>query len=399
LRLLIVCDYSLEHIAGAQTALLREAAALQNAGHTVVLVASDVSSARIPSGVTAIEPFKKWLRVRQVNFPIYFNNARVRFMFKRIADDFKPDAVICHSEYGLATAAARVFQAQSVPVIFVVHSFFLTLGRQFWLPNWFARILYWIGLRGHYPGAKLSNFGVDNYLQNSTLAYSHLADAVVSPSKHQAVSMLAAGTPAVEVISNVTDSVANPQPMPPIDDVLKFVWVGRLAPEKRIDVALEALALARRQLRELGINRTIELQVVGGVGAPAEGVTWHGRVAPSEVADIVSSCHALMLTSYAFDNQPMVILEAFADGRPVVVSDPKLAIEFGDGAIGAAAPDAAGLAKTLVELAQNPELLLSAAVHATEHAVLSASSTHVAQMEALIATLKSPERLALAAKR
>ena len=43
--------------------------------------------------------------------------------------------------------------------------------------------------------------------------------------------------------------------------------------------------------------------------------------------ELMDAADAALITSLGFDNQPMVALEAFAHGRPVVVSDPVLAKE------------------------------------------------------------------------
>src|SRR5690606_22817273 len=77
----------------------------------------------------------------------------------------------------------------------------------------------------------------------------------------------------------------------------------------------------------------LRLDVAGGTHRPLPGVTFHGAVPGERVAALMDAADAALITSLGFDNQPMVALEAFAHGRPVIVSDPVLGGEFGDAAL------------------------------------------------------------------
>jgi len=95
------------------------------------------------------------------------------------------------------------------------------------------------------------------------------------------------------------------------------------------------------------------------------------------------------MTSYNFDNQPMVILEALAQGRPVVLSDPKLAREFEGAAILADDPTAAGLAATLVRLVKDQDALRAYADAAIELSHLSSGENHCARILEFVAEAKA----------
>ena len=103
----------------------------------------------------------------------------------------------------------------------------------------------------------------------------------------------------------------------------------------------------------------------------------------------MEACHAVMMTSYNFDNQPMVILEALAQGRPVVLSDPKLAREFAGASVLADDHTAAGLARTLVRLVQNQDALLEPARAAVELSRLSSGATHCARIADFVAEVRA----------
>ena len=111
-----------------------------------------------------------------------------------------------------------------------------------------------------------------------------------------------------------------PQPMP---RTLRFAWVGRMVPQKGLEVLLEACARLRREglafrvellgsgpLADEVRSRIVELGLESTVLArgwqPTEAV----------LATIDASC-ALLVPSHA-EGIPVVIMEAFARGRPVV---------------------------------------------------------------------------------
>lgn len=389
MRYLALCDYALDYTAGAQTAFFRSIEALIANGHEVLIVGSDSDRVQLPSGAQVRHLHRKRFRVPPIHFPIYVNNKRLRRFFEQIAVDFNPDAIICHSEYGLAVTACDVFQARKVPVLFVVHSFFITVGAPLPWPKWLARVLYRLLLGLDAKVVRLSRGGLDNALQNVTLAFSHRADLVISPSQHQAQSLHDAGASDVRVLTNVTEVAAKPRPMPALG-VLKIAWVGRFAPEKRLDVALDATRLAKAELDRLGVGGDkLELHVLGGEAKPDPVAIWHGKLPASEVGEVMAACHAVMMTSYNFDNQPMVILEALAQGRPVVLSDPKLAREFGAASVLADDHTAQGLARTLIRLVQQPDALLEPALAAVERAKLSSGFAHSQRIAEFVAEVRA----------
>ena len=115
-----------------------------------------------------------------------------------------------------------------------------------------------------------------------------------------------------------------------------FLYVGRNAPEKRLDVLREGYRL----YRERGGRRELKLY---GKDLPG------GFVSPGEVPRLMHSAAAFVLAS-DFDPWPLVLLEAMSAGCPIVASDrctnrPELGanwIVFRHG-------DAEGLARALLE--------------------------------------------------
>jgi glycosyltransferase involved in cell wall biosynthesis len=183
-----------------------------------------------------------------------------------------------------------------------------------------------------------------------------LSRAVTAPSGHFARRLERHGvSEAVDVIWNGID-----------DDVLdaaladghverrpgrpRFVWLGRMSPEKRLLPFLEAVAVS-------GIDA--EVEIIGGGAqlraarraverlAPAASIVFSGRLPYAETLRRLADADAVVQTSIGFETQGMTVFEAASLGTPAVISDPDIAAELGSGTW--TVPDAtvSALAETL----------------------------------------------------
>ena len=105
----------------------------------------------------------------------------------------------------------------------------------------------------------------------------------------------------------------------------KLVYIGRIAPEKGTLLALSALKEQKASI-ELDLYGTCYneaywnecLKVISELPASIQ-VNYHGSCASHEVAHHLASAHALLLPSEG-ENFGHSIVEAFANGRPVLIS-------------------------------------------------------------------------------
>lgn len=378
MRIAIVLDYSLDLIGGAQRAALNEAAALVDAGHRVLLVGPRPAdpAGLLPAGVDAL-----WTTARTLpalDFPLVVDDEALR---TRVHDHLRAarvDAVHLHSEFGHARAALAAARRLSLPVVHTVHT------------------AYWPGvptpmrpaarrLLAHLAGPVPRRTA--NPLLDHTLDMACAADAVVSPSAHQALDLARLGAPEPVVVPNCDVAGALPLPLPAADH-LRVAWVGRCVPEKRLLTFVRAVRLAQRRLPEDALRVAIAgdgllLPVAERLAGP--GTVLLGRLDRGDVRRLLDASHVTALTSHGFDNQPMTVVESIRAGRGVLHTDLRLREGLDRAGLLTRSPDAAGIAELLVELALDGTRVRSAAAGARAAATLFAPERHVARLLPLLA--------------
>ena len=155
----------------------------------------------------------------------------------------------------------------------------------------------------------------------------------------------------------IPNSCRGPLPVPtgsdaPVHDgTVRFLSVGRLSKEKRLDVLVRAFRHARIPGAELvfvgdGDQRT-RLEDLAGPGVTFRG-TLHSR---GEIAREYAAADALVLASYRFDVQPMVLLEAGLAGLPVLYCDERLTTGVSETSSMLVRPDVVSLAQGMRRMA------------------------------------------------
>ncbi|WP_308494019.1 glycosyltransferase family 4 protein [Microbacterium terrisoli] len=374
---MLLCDYSLHYLGGAQTAFMRQARSLAAEGWKVVVVAPDSDVLAGTPGILIASPVVR-RTFPVLDLPILGDRSRLQADVAVMARRHRVRALVVHSEFTLAAVALGVGAELGIPVLHTVHTFFwhapIILSPFAPGIRWFHRRLTGI------PSVDRCHGGtpVDNALRGMTLRVALRADGVLSPSEHQARALRAAGVASARAFSNVSEPL-QPAPLRRCGP-LTLVWAARFAPEKRLQVALDAVRLVTARL---GPGR-VHLHVAGGRHRAQTDVTFHGRVPATRVAELMTRSDAVLITSFGFDNQPMIALEGFTRARPVIVSDPALAAEFGAAAIGTVTPDAAGLADTLTGLVADRGALTDAAAAALAYARARRPAAHAADLRAAI---------------
>ena len=179
-------------------------------------------------------------------------------------------------------------------------------------------------------------------------------------------------SPAAYMITNIENAVGQPiggvqipnacrrakiEPVPAAqtdrgDVSVRFLSVGRLSREKRLDVLVKAFNHARIPGAELvfvgdGDQRDRLVRMAG------PGVIFRGQLSSrADIAKEYAEADALVLASYRFDVQPMVLLEAGLAGLPVLYCDDRLTTGVSPESSLLVRPDAVSLAEGMRRLAE-----------------------------------------------
>ncbi|MGQ0561625.1 MAG: glycosyltransferase [Gemmatimonadota bacterium] len=154
------------------------------------------------------------------------------------------------------------------------------------------------------------------------------ADRVVATADWAAALLANIGVPASKlVVSRQGTSCGAPAaPRARSGDTLRLAFFGRIDRSKGLHVLLEALALIRGLQLELHVYGIVQAEDAYArrlrrQAARDRRVTWHEPVAQDAVVDTLRSYDVLAVPSQWLETGPLVVLEAFAAGVPVVGSD------------------------------------------------------------------------------
>jgi glycosyltransferase involved in cell wall biosynthesis len=180
--------------------------------------------------------------------------------------------------------------------------------------------------------------------------------------------LIARGVPAAQVCvihPGVDSRRFTPGPMGRRSTLPSFLYVGRLKRYKGTGLAIEALALARRQRPDL----RLEIAGIGDYRAELErqvrrlelekAITFHGFVSEERKIDLMRWAWANVFPSPK-EGWGITVIEAAACGTPSLASEsPGLRDSVRHGETGFLVPhgDVAGLAARMVELADSPLLV------------------------------------------
>lgn len=133
----------------------------------------------------------------------------------------------------------------------------------------------------------------------------------------------------------------------------RFVWLGRMSPEKRLLPFLEAVVESRVDADVEVIGGGGQLRAAEKIARGHDGIRFAGRLPYAETLARIAAADAVVQTSIGFETQGMTPFEAATLGTPTVVSDPDIAGELRGGLW--AVPDASvtALAETLQRAASD----------------------------------------------
>ena len=389
MRVAIVSDFYLDYVGGLQSSLLEQKAALEEAGHSVVLVSlARDARGEVPGVGLRIRPS---YTVPGVILPVLAAREKLVARLAHYLEREGVHVVHTQTEFGLAHAAATAAHRIGIPVVHTVHTFYWqTVGIGPTLATPIMRVGLEDVIQGRIPRRRFVNRPSDNLLRNVTLAMALRADTVVSPSAHQADDLRAAGVTAP--ITVVPNPIARGAIAPELLTLAqasypRLLWVARCEPEKRplvfAQAAIEALARTADGFEVDFVGDGSELPQLRALANGHPRIRVHGGLDREAVIDLMNLASLVALTSDGFDNQPMTIAEASSRYRGVLYCDPKLREGLAHSGWLAATPDAAAIADAIVELVTSPERMIELSVGARRDSATFSAASYVERIMAV----------------
>ncbi len=369
MRIALVTDYYLPTLGGVQTAVKSLREALTRAGHEVAVFCPLAQPSADPSIVAL--PISR--AFRPDGYPFAWPPRDAAALMRREFAERRIDVAHTHSEMFAALAGVRAARDLGLPIVHTMHgrvdvytTSVLPLPRVTvpLLAALHARHISHRGLRVR-PDSPYTATPAARSMWRLMLAQSRASDHVIVPSTHFARKLTQQGvqTP-LSVVPNGLESSVLDRIGAPLErrlspgETLRLMWVGRLSPEKRPTVLADA---ARTFAREVAVDVYGDGLSRRSIERRGSRLALHGSVSQQEVLDAMRASHLLVSSSYDFDNQPMVMLEAAASGLPVLFCDPDLGevVPPGGGFL-TETPDAAGISALVARIRREPHMITAA---------------------------------------
>lgn len=353
MHVVMFADQHIESLGGAQVSMRLQRRFLERAGHTVTVVAPRMhrpvpgDPAYVDLRSTSATPDREY----GFSWPGRRSDREVDAALAR-----RPPIDIVHvqADFWGAFIGHRFAARHGLPVVHTMHNR-ADVGIEATVPvpglvlralNAWARTALRPALarrRAERGGDALANGRSDGWAYLRRLA--RLSDAVTAPSSHFARrlerhgAVPAAGSVDViwngiddELLDAVSTQRAARRPGPP-----RFVWIGRMSPEKRLLPFLTAVAHSGIQAEVEIIGGGVQLRAARRLverGWGEASIVFSGRLPYAETLARLADADAVVQTSIGFETQGMTVFEAASLGTPAVVSDPDVAAELGSGTWG-----------------------------------------------------------------
>ena len=391
MRIAIVSDFYLDYVGGMQSSLLEQRAALEAAGHEVLLISTVRGALQKYTETSGGLEIRPAYTMPGVILPVVGARKKLVGRLREYLERHEVDVVHLQTEFGLANAAAVAAREAGIPVVHTIHTFYWqSTGSWQWITTPILRVGLW-NVTNHRIGRRpFSKRPSDNVLRNLTAGMARRVDTVVSPSAHQAADLAAAGVDVpIVVVPNPIARSPRPAAVLTPEQAAKprLLWVARCEPEKRPLVFAESViaALTQADFEVDFVGDGAQLEALRELTAAHPQIRVHGSEPHERVVELMDAASLVALTSYGFDNQPMTIAEASSRYRGVLYCDPNLREGLSHSGFLTSAPDAASLTAAIVQLVTHPEQLIALSEGAKLDSVTFSADTYVQRIMAVYA--------------
>lgn len=359
MKVCLFSDSFLPYISGVSSAVYNQANELVRRGHSVSIFhprpSRQDSLDKVPGLADDVSVFGLPFSVPAFNIPkLRFSVPLFLYTYRRLKQE-QPDLIHVHTEFGCGVEGMLLGRWKKVPVIGTFHTFFAE-------PDYLKQV--------HIPNLALTRKAMWKYSVGFFNRCSHIVspsqsvrDHLVERGLERPATVLSNGIERVKLRSQA--EIREFRKSLGIDD-FAFIYIGRVSPEKSLDVALEAFR------QTLAVNPKAKFVLVGS-GIADEAIDQ--KIAKLGIQDAVvrTGCierDRLMAENYPLlgdvfitasktENQPVSILEAMVFGLPLVgpraKGIPEL-VEHGTNGLIFEPDDVYGMANAMVRLMKDSQL-------------------------------------------
>lgn len=242
---------------------------------------------------------------------------------RRQAAAFRPDLIHVHNTFpGLSASVYAAARQAGIPVIQTLHNFRLLCANALLLRDnlpctrCIGHGMPWQGiLHGCYRNSVSLSASVGLQAAMHRRAAGGIARYIALSASSRNF-FIQGGLPGERLVVRPNFAL-DPGPAPPASGRKGVLFVGRLSAEKGLDTVLSAISGIADALTIIGDGpEAARLQAM----APAS-TRWLGTQPPERVSEEMHKAALLVFPSLAFENFPLVLVEAMAHGLPVLASD------------------------------------------------------------------------------
>lgn len=335
-------DQHAESLGGAQVSMRLQRAYLERAGHTVTIVAPRMHAVRGPAAGTVQRACYLDLPSIPITadreYSLTWPGRRTdRFLDRALTHRPPADLVHVQADFWGAFIGHRFAHRHGIPAVHTMHNR-VDVGIAAVTPL-HRPVLGALNLwrRTALRGIGAQPRGGDGWAYLAGIAAE--SRAVTAPSGHFARRLEQHGVfGSVDVIWNgiddeVRERVLAAAPRQRSEGRPRFIWLGRMSPEKRLLPFLESVVAS---------DVDADVEIVGGGGqlraaeriaarAGRPRIRFAGRMGYADVLARIAAADAVVQTSIGFETQGMTPFEAATLGTPTIVTDPDIAGELRGG--------------------------------------------------------------------
>lgn len=331
-------------LGGAQVSVAAQRRALEQCGHQVTVFSAPLAGMPDPdSAVVELKPVPVMARLMRIlgrsdDFVFVWPSAANRKLIDEAFDRRESiDIVHAQGDLGVAVAGVEAARRHGIPVVQTKHTRYDAYLQQATPAPLLLAMLFSRMQKPHlsreFSFAPMQDGAAARLAWRCMVANAQAVDHLIVPTKHFAQSLTARGVNRpISAISNGIDdevidrAIARAAIRSADGDPLRLVWCGRLSSEKRALAAIEAVSQVENCTLDIYGEGQLEpsIRKVIESGGLARRIRLRGRVDHEECLVAMRSSDALLFTSYGFDTQGLVLLEAAAMALPTIYCDPAL---------------------------------------------------------------------------